>query len=329
MTKRSYYVGSHPVSIIPRSPMRSHLFRLPTAFLALAALIASACEPASTAPPVASSVLFLSGQNNHAWEETNPLLLDILAEPGLFDVMTTLTPPKGSPPEAWDSWNPDFAAHDVVVLDYNGEMWPERVKTAFETYISGGGSALMVHASNNPFPGWTAYEEMVGMLWRRPDDGTTVFLDPAEQMVRMGPGEGRGAGHGKLHDWQIRVRDTAHPIMQGLPETWLHPHDELYHGQRGPAANMNILATAYSDTTWGGTGNHELMIWWIPYGEGKVLTFLPGHHWPDQEDERAFYDVGFRTVLNRSVEWLATGNVTIPVPANFPTADAISLKGSP
>lgn len=313
--------------------MRIALLR-PTAGILFLALALAACQPASstsemTPPAAPANVLFVSGQNNHAWEETNVFLLDILNEPGLFTVTTSLTPPKGSPPESWDSWNPDFAAHDVVVLDYNGEMWPDRVKTAFETYISGGGSALMVHASNNPFPGWTAYEQMVGMLWRRPDAGTTVFLDPAEQMVRLGPNEGPRSGHGKLHNWQIQIRDREHPIMQGIPEKWLHPHDELYHGQRGPAENMNLLATAYSDTTWGGTGNHELIMWWIPYGEGKVLTFLPGHHWANQDDEQAFYDVGFRTILNRSVEWLANGQVTIPVPPNFPSADAISLKSSP
>jgi hypothetical protein len=300
----------------------------------LCCLALSACQPGDTPPvppaePAKSSVLFLSGQNNHDWQETNTYLLDILAEPGLFDVTTTLTPLAGSTPETWSTWNPDFAAFDVVVFDYNGEMWPDAVKANFEAYIRGGGSALLVHASNNPFPGWTAYEEMVGLLWRDASAGTTVYLGEDGAAVRVPPGEGRGAGHGKLHDWRIRVRDTQHPIFQGFPEEWLHPYDELYHGQRGPAANMNVLATAYSNPDTGGTGNHELMIWWIPFGNGKVLTFLPGHHWANQDDFRAFQDVGFRAALTRSVEWLATGQVTIPVPANFPTADTIRLVGTP
>ncbi|MEZ4700057.1 MAG: ThuA domain-containing protein [Rhodothermales bacterium] len=312
--------------------MRTAYLRLSGYSLVVALFALSACQQASSTsdmPAEKSSVLFLSGQNNHAWEETNVLLMNILEEPGLFEVTKTLTPPKGSAPEAWNDWHPDFGSYDVVVLDYNGEMWPDDVKSAFESYINGGGTALMVHASNNPFPGWTAYEQMVGMLWRRPDDGTTVYLDDAGAPVRLGPGEGPRSGHGKLHDWKIEIRDRENPIMKGLPDMWMHPHDELYHGQRGPAENMNILASAYSDTTWGGTGKNELMIWWIPYGQGKVLTFLPGHHWANQDDERAFYDVGFRTVLNRSVEWLATGKVTIPVPPNFPTADAVSLKNAP
>jgi len=38
------------------------------------------------------------------------------------------------------------------------------------------------------------------------------------------------------------------------------------------------------------------------------------------------YDcVGFRTVLQHSVEWVATDKVTIPRPKNFPAADKPSV----
>ena len=63
------------------------------------------------------------------------------------------------------------------------------------------------------------------------------------------------------------------------------------------------------------------MVWWRQFGEGKAMTFLPGHLWGGQEDDRALRCVGFRTLLQRSVEWLATGEVTLPVPENFPTAE--------
>ena len=267
-----------------------------------------------------AGVLLVSGQNNHDWERTTPMLKKILEEGGLFDVTVSLTPPKGAPQIDWGRWQPDFKAYDVVVSNYNGEMWPEAVRTRFEQYIRGGGTALVQHAANNPFSGWTAYEQMVGLLWRGSEDGYRVYLDDDGAVVRLPPGEGRGAGHGKLHDWQITARLEDHPILKGLPNVWLHPHDELYHGQRGPAENMSILATAYSDPDHGGSGRHELMMWWIPYGQGKVLTLLPGHLWSGQDDDRALRCVGFRTLLQRGVEWLATGAVTLPVPDNFPSA---------
>ena len=283
----------------------------------LLALVAGAASP---------SVLLITGQNNHDWMRTTTVLQDILHSARQADVTVSLTPPKGADSAAWDAWRPDFAAYDVVLLNYNGEMWPEQVRADFEAYVAGGGAVLVQHAANNPFGGWEAFESMVGLLWRGPNAGYGAYIDSAGTVARVPPGEGRGAGHGRLHDWQIMTRDAEHPVMKGLPPLWMHPHDELYHGQRGPAANMNILATAWSDPEHGGTGEHELMVWWIPFGEGKVLTLLPGHLWGGQDDDRALRCAGFQTLLLRSVEWLATGEVNTPAPDDFPTAETISVR---
>jgi hypothetical protein len=32
-----------------------------------------------------------------------------------------------------------------------------------------------------------------------------------------------------------------------MPREWLHTADQLVHGLRGPAENVHVLATAYSD----------------------------------------------------------------------------------
>ena len=268
-----------------------------------------------------SSVLIVSGQNNHDWERTVGHLEQALLDVGIFSVDVTLSPGKEADQEAWDGWQPGFGDYDVVVLAYNGEPWPERVRNDFEEFVSGGGSVLVQHAANNAFPGWEAYESMVGLLWRGKDAGYGAYWDEEQGLMRIPPGEDRGAGHGSLHDWQITTRDAEHPVMAGLPTVWMHPYDELYHGQRGPAEELNVLATTWSDPEFGGTGRHELMVWWRQFGEGKVMTFLPGHLWGGQEDDRALRCVGLRTLLQRSVEWLATGEVTLPVPENFPTAE--------
>ena len=273
------------------------------------------------------SVLILSGQNNHNWERTTLYLEQMLKDANIFVVDVLLSPGKDDEEDAWNAWDPEFDSYDVILLDYNGELWPERVRKKFEEYVLGGGSVLVQHAANNPFPGWGAYESMVGLLWRDKDSGYGAFWDEEEGLTRINPGEDRGAGHGQLHDWIITTRAPEHPVMEGLPEVWLHPHDELYHGQRGPAEGLNVLATAWSDVEYGGTGRHEPMVWWTSFGKGKVLTLLPGHLWIGQEDDRAFRCVGFRTLVQRSVEWLATGKVTLPVPENFPTADRIEVIG--
>lgn len=272
-------------------------------------------------------VMIVTGQNNHDWQRTLGHLEGALQDTDLFNITVSLTPPKDSEPAEWDSWRPDFGAYSVVLLAYNGEMWPEAVRNDFEAYVAGGGAVLVQHAANNPFPGWEAFEQMVGLLWRGKDIGHRAYWDEDSGLMRLPPGEDRGAGHGRLHDWQITTRNAEHPIMVGLPAVWLHPHDELYHGQRGPAEGMNVLATAWSDPESGGTGEHELMVWWTAFGEGRVLTLLPGHLWGGQEDDRALRCVGFRTLLQRSTEWLASGEVALPAPDNFPTATEMVVLG--
>jgi len=286
---------------------------------------ASPPQSADDRPAQEVKVLLITGQNNHDWRRTTPLLQEILDGCGRFKVTVTTAPEEAPPSPAWDAWRPDFSAYGVVVSDYNGALWPEPVRKAFEEYVKGGGGGVLVHAANNAFEGWTEYEKMCGLLWRGPAGGYRVYYDEAGELHRLPPGEGPGASHGAVHDWQIMTRDPQHPIMQGLPKLWLHPADELYHAQRGPAENMHILASAYSDPQSRGTGLHEPQIWWIPYGKGRVVTFLPGHLWAGQTDQRAFQCVGFRTLLQRCCEWAATEKVTIPVPANFPTADRISV----
>ena len=101
-----------------------------------------------------------------------------------------------------------------------------------------------------------------------------------------------------------------------MPAEWTHAKDELYHGQRGPAAHMEILATAYSAKNRGGTATHEPMIWVIPYGKGRVFTTVMGHVMGD--DTEAIRCVGFQTLVSRGAEWAATGRVTIPIPDDFP-----------
>lgn len=271
-------------------------------------------------------VLLITGQNNHDWQRTTPLIERILNDADRFAVTVSQTPSGGPSDTAWEQWRPDLRKYDLVFSDYNGALWPPRFREQFEQFLSTGGAAVMLHAANNPFGGWEAFEQMVGLLWRGADAGARLYYDDDGKLQRLPPGEGPGAGHGRVHDWPIEAREPHHPIFKDLPPIWLHAHDELYHAQRGPAENMRVLATAHSTRESGGTGQHELVVWWVPVNKGRVLTFLPGHLWPGQESDAAFRCVGFRTLLQRCCEWAATDDVTIPVPDNFPTATQTSVR---
>jgi hypothetical protein len=224
------------------------------------------------------------------------------------------TPGNGKPAEDWNGFRPKFADYGAVMSNYNGQSWPEPVQKSLEEYVSGGGGLVIVHAANNAFPEWSEYNKMIGLGWRGADYGARVTTDNDGKVILKAKSQGPGAGHGSQHDFAVVVRDRQHPVMSGIPVEWMHVKDELYHGQRGPAANMNILATAFSAKSTGGTDEHEPMVWWIPYGKGKVFTTVFGH------GDYSMKCVGFQTVLVRGTEWVATDKVTLPVPARFPTA---------
>jgi type 1 glutamine amidotransferase len=72
----------------------------------------------------------------------------------------------------------------------------------------------------------------------------------------------------------------------------------------------------------GGTGKHEPIVWWAPYGKGKVVTNVMGH----VGGLATMQCVGFQTLLYRTCEWSATGRCTTSIPKNFPTAEKTSAQ---
>jgi type 1 glutamine amidotransferase len=275
-------------------------------------------------------LLIIDGQNNHDWRATTPILKEFLESSGRFTVAVATSPPplripkKASKAEAdrtrallqvlWEKFRPKFADYDVVLSNYNGEPWPKPVQKGLEDFVAKGGGLVIVHAANNAFPQWAEFNKMIGLGWRGNSFGERVTVDDKGKVLRTPKGEGPGAGHGPQHAFTVIVRDPKHPVTKDMPREWMHFKDELYHGQRGPARNMHILATAYSDEKKGGTGTHEPMVWWIPYGKGRVFTTVMGHA------DYSMQCVGFQTVVLRGAEWAATGKVTIPIPKHFPTA---------
>jgi hypothetical protein len=55
------------------------------------------------------------------------------------------------------------------------------------------------------------------------------------------------AGHPARHDFAVITRAPDHAIMRGLPGVWIQAADEIYSQLRGPARNLEVLATALAD----------------------------------------------------------------------------------
>jgi len=265
------------------------------------------------------TALIIDGQNNHSWKTTTPPLKALLEETGIFKVDVATSPAGGKP---MDSFKPEFAKYDVVVMNYTGDDWPIETQKALTDYMNKGGGLVIFHAADNAFPKWPEYNEMIGIGgWggRNEKSGPMVRWKNNKMVLDNSPG--RGGSHGPQHEFQLITRDRHHPIMAGLPEKWMHAKDELYSKLRGPAKNMKILATAYADPTKSGTGEHEPALFTIQYGKGRVFHTILGHA-PEQ-----LKSVGFIVTYQRGAQWAATGRVTqVEVPADFPTADTVSLR---
>jgi hypothetical protein len=284
--------------------------------LALAALLL----PAAAGAEEKIRVILIDGQNNHNWRATTPVLKKELEQTGRFtvDVASNVKASEKSP-TATVSFPPDLGKYDVLLSNYNGAAWPEEFQTDLEERLSAGKIALViVHAANNSFQSWKQFNEMIGLGWRGSNFGERLTLDADGKEVRVPKGKGPGAGHGAQHPFLITIRDAEHPITKGMPHEWLHAQDELYHGLRGPGVHVHLLATAYSDKSKGGTGEHEPMIWTVTYGKGRVFHTPMGHDVPGMRC------VGFAATLQRGTEWAATGKVTLALPDNFPTAGKTS-----
>lgn len=290
--------------------------------------------------------LIIDGQNNHdMWPMTTVMMKQYLEETGLFEVDVERTaftwkgddliekfPLEGGKetkalpePTPDPNYTPDFSKYDVVLSNFgwNAAPWPETTRAALETFVSNGGGLVVVHAADNSFPEWEAYNKMIGLGgWggRTEKDGPYVYYNDADELIRDTTA-GRGGHHGPQREFQIKLRDTTHPITKGMPELWLHAKDELYDQLRGPAENMQILATAYADEEKGGSGRHEPMLIALTYGQGRIFHNPMGHA------DYSMECVGFIVTLQRGTEWAATGQVSqMAIPADFPTADQVSQR---
>jgi len=271
-----------------------------------------------TAAPM--KALIIDGQNNHDWKATTPLLRAALEQTGLFAVDVATSPPQGGD---MTSFKPAFSKYKVILSNYNGDSWSPETRQAFVEYVRAGGGVVIVHAADNSFPDWKEFNEMIGVGgWGGRNEKSGPYVRIMDGKVVRDTSPGSGGSHGQQHAFLVETRDAQHPITAGLPAKWMHQKDELYDRLRGPAVNMDILATAYADKAKGGSGYHEPMLMTITFGQGRIFHTTLGH------GTEAMKCVGFITTLQRGSEWAATGQVTQKVPDDFPTATQTRGRGN-
>ncbi len=294
---------------------------MPRTMAALAAALALAVPVSLAQSPI--PVMILDGESGgpyHDWQRVTPVLKKVLDETGLFATSVVTAPAPGADVS---TFAPAFEKVRAVVMNYDApdERWPPALKASFERYVREGGGLVSVHAADNAFPGWPAFNEMIGVGgWRGRTERAGPYWFVRDGRLVSDPGPGAAGSHGRRVPFQVAVRDAGHPITRGLPPVWMHQGDELYARLRGPGRSMTVLATAYSDPQNNGTGRDEPILMAMAFGQGRVFHTTLGH------DINALSSVGFVVTLQRGTEWAATGRVTQPVPPTFPTADTVAYR---
>lgn len=229
-------------------------------------------------------VLILSGQNNHAWQQTTPVLAWLLSTSARFSVAVSEHPESCAPA--------DLADVDVVLSNWNTfgagaavREWSPPTRDAMLGFVRNGGGFVVVHAGGSMFTDWPEFQEMIGGTW------------------------GPATGHGPPHTFTVTPTAAAHPVTAGVAP--FRVRDELWHRLQ-LTGKPTILATAFSAAAQGGTAAAEPVLLATTFGKGRCLNLVLGH------DVDAMRADGFRVLLLRGTEWAATAAVTLP-PAS-PTA---------
>ena len=285
-------------------------------FSLLLAYTVSARKPIKT--------LLITGQNNHNWQVSHVVLKQILENSGRFDVDFVISPEQG---KDMSGFVLDFSPYQLVVLDYNGDSWPEETNRRFLEYVQNGGGVVIYHAADNAFSKWPEFNRICGLGgWEGRNENSGPYVYCNDGKLVKDSSAGPGGSHGRQHEYVLNGRDKVHPVVKGLPLKWRHAKDELYDRMRGPGNIRDILYTAYSDKETNGSGREEPLVFTVDYGNARIFHTMLGHAGATTEDNIAMQCTGFQVLLLRGAEWAATGKVTQKVPKDFPTETTCSYR---
>ena len=277
-------------------------------------------EPSPAAPRKDKiRTLVIAGQDGSHWSEgAAECVRQMLENSGLFSVDVLITPDWG---EDMSSFKPKFSKYGLVVIDYGGVEWSDCIKRSFESYVEKGGGVVFIHSSIIPMENWPEYNKMTGLgAWNGRDGkwGPYLYLQDGKYVYDYSPG---WAGHhGLQHHVFVDHPSPEHPIVKGLPRRWHHYKDEIYTRLRGPAENIEVVATTHD------SGRDEPVMWTVTYGKGRIFTDVLGHCGSDPNMIYSRTCTGYQVTFLRGCEWAATGTVTQRVPPDFPDEDHYTLR---
>jgi type 1 glutamine amidotransferase len=172
----------------------------------------------------------------------------------------------------------------VIWLLTTGDVLDATQQAAFERFIRAGKGYVGIHSASDTEYTWPWYGELVGAYF---------------------------ASHPAIQPVRVRLDDTTHPSMVGLPNPW-NRTDELYNYQTNPRSKVHVLAN-YDETSYtgGSMGADHPISWCRNYDGGRTWYTGMGHTQDSYTTE-----TNFRNHILGGIKWAAgkvAGNCTPPV----------------
>lgn len=257
-----------------------------------------------------TKALIITGQHKtHNWAVSHLVLQELLLGDG-YDVDIAMSPKQG---EDMNDFCPKFSRYDLVVMDYNGDMWCEKMQNAFVKYVQKAkGGLFLYHAANTIFKDWEEYNKIIalgafGGRGAQTEGYYTTWKD--DKMVKY-EDSGVVGHHGKRHDFMVTCRNPDHPAVDPtLPIETPQYSDEIYDHTKGPANIKDVLYTAYSDKKGGGTGREEIVVFTVDYGKSRIFNSMIGHAGPTKEESPALNSETFKKIFLAGARWAANKNI--------------------
>lgn len=250
--------------------------------------------------------LIITGQHKtHNWKVSHVILDELLREGG-YDVDIAMSPEQG---EDMSQFCPKFNRYDVVVMDYNGDMWCEKMQRDFVRYVKRAkGGLYLYHAANTIFRDWEEYNKItaLGAFGGRGPQTPGYYTEWKDGGVVKYEDQDIVGHHGVRHDFPLICRNSNHPAVDpSLANEPLQLHDEVYDHTKGPANIKDVLYTGYSSLATGGTGKEELLVFTVDYGKSRIVNSMIGHVGDSREESPAITSPTFKAIFLAAVNWVA------------------------
>lgn len=169
----------------------------------------------------------------------------------------------------------------VIQLDFPPYTWPKEAEDAFVKYIEEGhGGWIGFHHATllgefDGYPMWQWFSDFMGGVRFK------NYIAP-------------------LADGTLIVEDEQHPVMKGVPASFVVPDDEWYIYDKSPRPNVHVLAnvdeSSYTPASDIKMGDHPV-VWVNKNKKARNVYFQIGH------SSKLYETEGFTTMFRNAINW--------------------------